>query len=389
MEDLCATIKTDALVTVFRRSITESKDQSHFDKAILPSMVKLMDSLLAKSGISPAGVGETHDAFETLLKQARRTYLLQKPEGQDFADRVSRFIVSRLSLAIGESAASTMTNANGAVPQPSVATSSSTTLGSKDTSVAQMFSKREIHMTAAKRYGVTVRSVCANFNSELGIPIGTNGGGRETEIATSEIMLALLGEDANATFELQKADLEELKAQAKQRESERAQELRTSIEELNEERETIGRRILELKQSIEKLETYDAELCVKVGDAQKELDEETAVASAEAHSLNEKIKEASNAIKYGNSVLEVVSTLKTYDDSLDKAIHTASKASFVPDAEYAHKQMEVYLSHVRDYFQSEANTIDFLRDRIVASRKAVEDLVSCLTFALACPTCSN
>lgn len=339
-------------------------------------MVKLMDGLLAKSGITPIAVSETHSAFETLLKQARRTYLLQKPDAQDFVDRVSRFIVSRLSLAIGESN-STIINANGNVPQPSA---SSSTLGLKDTNIAQMLSKREIHMTAAKRYGVMVRSACATFNSELGTTIGTNGGNRETEIATTEIMLALLGEDANATFELQKADLEELKGQAKQRESERAQELRISIEELNEERETIGQRILELKQSIEKLETYDAELCVKVGDAEKELEEETAVASAEALSLNEKIKEASDAIKYGNSVLEVVNTLKKYDDSLDKAIHTASKTSFVPDAEYAYKQMEVYLSHARDYFQSEASTIDFLRDRIVASRKAVDDLVSPLSW---------
>lgn len=368
LEDLCATTKTDALVTVFRRSITESKDQSHFDNAILPAMVKLMDCLLAKSGISPSGVSETHRAFESLLKQARRTYLLENPEAQDFVDRVSRFIVSRLSLAIGEST-TTMNNANGSAPQPPISTA-----GFKDTSVAQMLSKREIHMTAAKRYGVMLRSVCATFNSELGTTIATNGGNRETEIATSDIMLALLGEDANATFELQKADLEELKAQAKYRESVRAQELKTNIDELNEERETIGKRILELKQSIEKLETYDAELCVKVGDAQKELEEEAALASAEALSLNEKIKEASDAIKYGNSVLEVVDILKKYDDSLDKAIHTASKASFVPDADFAHKQMEVYLSHVRDYFQSEASTVDFLRDRIVASRKAVDDL---------------
>lgn len=347
----------------------------------MPSMVRLMDSLLGKSGISSQGVSETQSTFEPLLKQARRTFLLRQPDAQDFAERVSRFIVSRISLAIGESNASAI-NSNGNAPLAVTTSSSISGSKSKDSSIAEMLSQREIHMTAAKRYGALVRSACANFNSGVALTLSTNGATRETEIAKSDIMLALLGEDAKATFELQKADLEELKAQAKQQESERAQELRTSIGELNEERETIKQRIFELKQSIEKLEAYDAELCVKVGDAQKERDDEAALASAEALSLNDKIKEASDAIKYGNSVLDVVNTLKKYDDSLDKAIQASSKALSIPAADvadYAQQQMEVYLSRVRSYFQSEANTVDFLRTRIEASTKAVADLVGYLS----------
>lgn len=171
--------------------------------------------------------------------------------------------------------------------------------------------------------------------------------------------------------------MEELKSQAKQQESDTAQELRISIEELNEERQTVQQRIAELKQSIEKLETYDAELCVKVVDAQSELDEEIAQSSAEASSLNEKIKEGSDSLKYGNSVLGLVDLLKEYDDSLDKAISEPSKATSVPGVdpvEHAHRQMEVYLSRVRSYFQCEAETAKFLRKRIETSQKAVGEL---------------
>ncbi len=328
--------------------------------------------------MSPSAVRETQSSFEPLLKQARSTYLLRRPDAQNFAERVSRFIVSRISLAIGESnVAATSTNDN---VQLSVASTSSTNrTQSKDTSISEMLSQREIHMTAAKRYGVMVRSACANLTSGVELTLAINGGGRETEIAKSDIMLALLGEDAKATFDLQKAELEQLKAKAKQQESERAQELRTSIEELNGERETIGERIFELKQSIEKLEAYDAELCVKVGDAEKELEEEVALASAEALSLHEKVKEASDAIEYGNSVLEVVNTLKKYDDSLDTAIQALSKVSSVPDVdveEYTHQQMEVYLSRVRSYLQSEAAIVDFLRNRMEVSTKDICELVS-------------
>jgi hypothetical protein len=55
-------------------------------------MVRLMSSLLGKCGISAAADAETRDPFESLLKQARRVFLMQ--EETDFADRVSRFIVS-------------------------------------------------------------------------------------------------------------------------------------------------------------------------------------------------------------------------------------------------------------------------------------------------------
>lgn len=397
LEDLCATKKTIALVTIFKRAITESEDQPHFDQSVLPSMTRLMESLLKKSGISSTAVTESQSAFERLLKQARSTYLLhQQPDDAGyFAERVSRFIVSRISLAIGESNDAAATNGN-VVPVPaSASTTGSSASGSsktEDKGIAELLSRREINMTAAKRYGVLTRSACANLMSG-GRPsaavVANGGGSRETEIEKSDIMLALVGEDAKAAFELQKADLEELKSQAKQQESDTAQELRISIEELNEERQTVQQRIAELKQSIEKLETYDAELCVKVVDAQSELDEEIAQSSAEASSLNEKIKEGSDSLKYGNSVLGLVDLLKEYDDSLDKAISEPSKATSVPGVdpvEHAHRQMEVYLSRVRSYFQCEKETAEFLRNRIETSQKAVGELVGRIGGRSVCPS---
>lgn len=298
---------------------------------------------------------------------------MQHPDAKDFAERVSRFIVSRISLAIGES------NANMVAPKVSLDTSSASPLtmnGDKD--IAKILSQREIQMTAAKRYGVMARSACASLRGGPEAIVNGEAAG-ETQIDRSDIMLALVGEDAKASYDLQKADLEELKAQAKKQESETAQELRSTIEELTEERETVRQRIFELKQSIENLETYDAELCVKVSDAQAELDVETAVSSAEGISLNEKIQEATKALKYGTSVLGLVDSMKSYDDALDKAIHASWKIASMPDtdsAEFATRQMEVYISHTRSYFESETETMEYLRKRIETSTKAVGDLVS-------------
>jgi hypothetical protein len=342
-----------------------------------------MDSLLGKSGISSKAATETQETFEPLLKKAWSVYLLQQPDAKDFAERVSRFIVSRISLAIGES--NTATTSNGKVaPQVPPSLSSYNRGKAGDKGIAELLSKREINMTAAKRYGVLARTACANVTSKGGTSTMLNGGPRETEIMTADIMLALVGDDAKTAYELQKADLEELKSQAKQQESETAQELRETIEEVNEERQTVQQRIVELRQSIEKLESYDAELCVKVVDAQSELDEEIAQSSVEAASLNEKIKESAESIKYGDSILGLVDLLKDYDDSLDKAIIAPSKATPISDidsAENAYRQMETYLSRVRGYFQCEAETVDYLRNRIEMSKQAVGELVSQLRGA--------
>lgn len=339
-------------------------------------MIRLMDGLLGKSGISPVGLRETQSAFEPLLRKARSTYLLQQPDANEFAARVSRFIVSRISFAIGESNASSASPVNG---NHSSSTSYVAMNGSADSDMATMLSEREIHMTASKRYGAMTSSVCVPLAPGGIANIMANGvSARDTEIATSDVMLALVGEDAKASFELRKAELEELQNQVKMTESEASRELRGEMEEIQMEREAVAQRILELKKSIEKLETYDAELCVKINDTKMQLDEETTQSSAEATGLNEKIKEVSEALKYGSRVIEVANSLKKYDDSLDKAIVASSQIAATAkgdQVEFAGKQMEIYLTHTLKYFESEVKIIDTLNKRVVSSTQAVDELV--------------
>jgi hypothetical protein len=379
LEDLCAATKTKALVTIFQRSVTETSDQSFFDKSILPSMVTLMGSLLEKGGIPPSGASETQGAFEALIKKARSTYLLHQPDAMDFSQRVSRFIVSRISLALGESNASSPLPVNGNHPD-SNASIPAGSLG--DSSIAAVLSEREIHMTAAKRYGAMTASACMSLCSGVltnGTTKGLSTDGTKIVASISDIMLALVGEDAKASYELQKADLEDLKSQAKGFESENAQELRGAIDELREERESVAQRILELQKSIEKLEAYDAELCVKVNDAQLELEQETAQMSADVAALNKNIQDASDALTYGSHVIEVANSLKKYDDSLEKAVVASSKAAAIASgdtAAFAGKHLEVFLSHTLKYFESETEVTAFLKNRIAASSKIMEELVS-------------
>lgn len=341
----------------------------------MPSMARLMSSLLRKSGIPSAGVEETRTAFETLLRQARRIFFMQQGDAEDFSNRVSKFIVSRLSLAMGESK-STKAERDCPNDNSSVSTSAQAAALADNSVFADLLSSREINMTAAKRYGAMSRSALAVFATQNGNSSRTNSLSRETEIGHSDVMLALVGEDAKAAMEVQKVNLEELKAKAEEGETESIQELRISIEELSSERETIKQRILELKQSIDKLETYDAELCVKVDEAQVQLDSEIALASAESNDLNGKIKEASDAIKYGGLLSGLATSLKRYNDSLERAIKKITVIPSVDPAYQASKQMDVFVSRARTYFQVEADTIQYLQNRRTKCQMEVDELVS-------------
>lgn len=343
-------------------------------------MVRLMESLLQKSGIPAAGVSETQSAFEPLLRKARTTYTLQEPDAMDFLQRVSQFIVSRISLAIGESNTftSVASSINGTLPRFS--TPGPDVLGG-DSTIAAVLSEREIHMTAAKRYGAVTASVCAELASAGGRMNTLSAGlsSTNTEIALSDIMVALLGKDAKASYERQKASLEELKSLASRTESDATQDLRRTMKELTEERESVAQRILELKKSIEKLEIYDAELCVKANDMQLELQQQTAHAAVEASRLTDNVNKASEALKYGSSIIDVANSLKKYDDSLNRAIASSTKKATVPNgdtATFAGKQMEIFLSYALKYFESEAKATCFLKNRIATSSKTLQGLVS-------------
>ncbi len=53
----------------------------------------------------------------------------------------------------------------------------------------------------------------------------TNGSARDTDIEKSDILLALVGADAKSTFEQRKQNLDEVKIQLKEGESQQLQEL--------------------------------------------------------------------------------------------------------------------------------------------------------------------
>jgi hypothetical protein len=380
-----------ALPTIIQRSITECEDQSKFDGAVLPSVIRLYVAILTKSGISTVNIATSRDSFESVIKLARKAFLLQNENDKDFANRVAKFIACRISIAVEDSKFAIgaenggTTNAFGAPAklqeEADLLTTGKTATSSMDRDISLLLSKRDMFKSAAKKSMIVARMALNTLASQNGFLLtnGTGNNSREAETEKSDIFLAIVGEQGQQVIDQQRANLQDLKSKVHAGEPERMVDLRSTEEDYVSERQIIAQRIAELRQSIEKLEMYDAELCAKVLDIQAEIESDVTSRSAKNVRLDESLSQAQAAVKFGNSVGSLVDLLKIYDDSLEKAVNGSGQAFSSTDnmGEVVSSKMDAFLVGARNYFTSEAECVDFLRARIMSSQKTVGELVSC------------
>jgi hypothetical protein len=382
LEELCAAKTTLALPTIIQRSITECEDQSKFDGAVLPSVIRLYVAILTKSGISAAYIAISRGSFESVIKLARKSFLLLKnEEGKEFANRVAKFIASRISVAVEESKFAISAENGELQDEVDLLTTGKTATSSMDHDISLLLSKRDTLKSSAKKSMVVARMALNTLASQNGfLPTNATGNNsREVEMEKSDIFLAIVGEQGQQVIDQKRANLQVLKSKVQAGEPEHIADLRSSEEDYQSERQIIAQRIAELRQSIEKLEIYDAELCSKVLDIQSDIEGDVVNRSAENGRLDESLSQAQAAVKFGNSVGSLVDLLKTYDDSLEKAVNGSGQAFSSVDnmGEVVSSKMDAFLVRARSYFTSEAECVDFLRVRILSSQKTVGELVSC------------
>jgi hypothetical protein len=381
---LCKAAKTQALPTVIRRGIADCKDQSKFDNAVVPGLVRLLSSLLKRCGIEngPGKVGTAEVNVEALLRHARKVSLSNPGDDCDnpekgIADRVARFVVSKLAIAMDE--AKLLRAASPNLSFHTLPTSSS----HRSDEVADLVSRREQRKAALERAAVEARSVLnlaigtAANNNETPMPNGSAH--RTTNGEEENVLLALVGQDTVDSIELQKIRLEELKAQSAEGESENLQELRAAVSSAEGERQSIQEKISELKASLEQLALQDEDLVSKIERLKGDVTEEERNASDLAKQRARKVQEAKDAIKYGNSVGALADMLTTYSKSLEAAVGDATTQPAILEEskqadDLAVKKMDVYMRHVRSYFVAEAQYVGQLSTRIDSTRQDVARL---------------
>jgi hypothetical protein len=352
-------------------------------------------AILTKSGIAAASIATSRVSFESVIKLARKAFLLQTNNHEDekeFAKRVAKFMASRIAIAVEESKFAMSTENGGTTTAPKLQeevdllTTGKTATSSMDSDISQLVSKRDMYKSAAKKSMVVARMALNTLASQNGF-LPTNAtdshSSREVEMEKSDIFLAIVGAQGQQVIHQQRAHLHDLKTQVQAQEPEHITELRSSEEDYISERQIIAQRIAELRQSIEKLEIYDAELCSKVLDIQADIEGDVVSRSVKNSQLDESLLQAQTAVKFGNSIGSLVDLLKAYDDSLEKAVNGSGPAFASTDnmGEVVSSKMDAFLVRARNYFTSEAECVDFLRARISSSETTVGELVSYRIFA--------
>ncbi|KAG7344350.1 hypothetical protein IV203_022358 [Nitzschia inconspicua] len=110
LEELCLAQKTRALVTVFQRGMEECIDQSMFDTAVLPGLVRLISSTFRRCGIKFEGeqLASAEHSIASLVRQTRKVIMMKPMDETDtsnsneIADKVATFIVFRMAQALEE-----------------------------------------------------------------------------------------------------------------------------------------------------------------------------------------------------------------------------------------------------------------------------------------------
>lgn len=367
-------MKTSALPTVIERSISECDDQSKFDTAILPAMVRLLESLLKRCGLSADDTTANYDSFKSILRQSRRISLMRQAASNSIAARVSMFIVSRIFVILNESKATR--SANTVNLKSENASLASFKQVDTDKGIDELLSKREMNKLVTKRFCVAAQSACHSLSGMNGGSINTSNGVSEHMGTDKEdILSTLVDEDTKRAFDQHVFMYTELKTQVKEGESDVVKRLRQKVEDLHTERQNLGSQIAELRKSIEKLEAMAAELFAKQENIQNEIDAECESESKEASRLNSELQEATNQLKGDEYIRSLVDMMKQFDDSLaSKSLRAISDDD--GDEANASKLMDMYLSRARDYFMYESSCYQLLQSRIQASQKEVSALVS-------------
>jgi hypothetical protein len=378
LEEFCAAETTTALPLILKRAITESNDGQVFESQILPSAVRLMVAVLKKCNLSEMATTEARESFESVVKLAREAYLIQKMEEcpePEFADKVSAFVASRVSLAMDESKFVCAANGDTKQRKPKhegTLPKESPPIGRHvDSGIREMLSKRGLHRAAAMKSSVAARHALNTLSSGE----SSHGTSREVETGKSDILAAIVSEDVRAIAQQHRERLNELKSQVEIEEPDHIKEIRETLAEYESERDSIATRIAELRQSIEKLETYDAELCAKVVDLQAEIDIDTVHRNSVNAGAMNSLQEAQKNLKFNNSVIKLVDLLKSYDDTLDKAFSGSSEYGGSANGDAASK-LDAFLFKASNYFATEAECSTLLQNKIKSLEKEIRELVS-------------
>ena len=379
---LCEADETLALQTVIRRAISEESPDSRFISAILPAMLRLLVSLLHKcAGVSQEGMVDVRRALESVLKHSRELVFQYQVE-TNFPDRVARFVVSRLrpisiqsrSFSAGLSSAAWTSRLGRPL------------MGIKDVSddmLDDLLCDHCLQKMSSMKFLLFVHSALKVLDDSYSRKTGE--GLRPTiqenfprRIEKSDIASAIFGDrgDRLGRFQVTNFGLDGQDIIGK---SKCTVDLTQAVKDFTAERQAISLRIAELRQSIEKLELYDAELCAKIVEIEGNIKDVNAIAGT--NEVSQTPVAAPIADHAGDSIISLVDLLKTYDETLDcvlvSSVVERVSLEIAPGdlCGVASNLARALKCCMLSYYVTSAYCLDVLLGRVHSSEKEVLQLV--------------
>ena len=295
--------KTSALPRIIKRGISEPTEESKFDKAIMPGIVRMIFCILRRCGIEYDNnqIRIAEENMKNVLSNGRKVLFTKKTgavvdEGSDdFADRIARYMVSRIAVAVEEAKSPV---------DPSSFLMTTPTVINKDQSalLTALISKRQMHHLSAKRASVTAKVALDKLSSsQHSSGAIANGGDNGVQ---NDPLLAIVDITTKEKFEQNKIQLENLKVKVQEVESEKLKALRSTADSLEAERLTAQEKIAELKATLIKLEAQDEELAFKLGSVEGDIAQEQIYTSNQTKELNQTLEKTKEEVQYANSVID-------------------------------------------------------------------------------------
>lgn len=367
-----------------------------------------------------SGEEELEVRIESMLMLARRVCLLAESDetnsaSETIADRVSRFVVSRMRIAMEEikeirKIRSEKERAEKCKPPAKIEIQQdglATNMDKSDKPMLALMKQRDALKLDANMASITVCSLIdkimatrVNENeSSSHLENGhshviMNGNGHHSILSPSSIplesqtiMLFLVDKQTINRFDDERAQLMALKANVEPPSENRPiiQSLCESISELESRRQTYKEKIAELRAAIQQLEAEDEEAAAEIEGLSARIEEAKVNGTNRGNQFEKEIQAVEESVKYGDLVGSLASMMKSYGKTIEKATSNKEDGSLSSheasnvvreQSSSASAAMIEYLPKIRDYFLTEAECEAKLRARVEAKTADVASLRS-------------
>jgi len=374
--ELCAGAKTRALATVIRRTIAETPDQTKFDDSVLPSILHLVGSILLNAGMSSAAASATRKTLESVMQRARKASFIKNNREQIFAERISRYIASSISAAIQDLRSHGSDEGVDLILRlEDEIESLASSLVTGEGGVIELITKRDSTKVAAEKSSTVVGVAMSTSFQGFEMPEETH---EESCVEKEDILVNIIGkcevEDMKMNKELYKKLEQKVSSVANSNLDER-QHLQSNLATFHAERNLVAERMEELRIAMRQLEEDDAELCDRILETRSRLTSFETKNIEELGAITGELERSKNMVMFEEAVDSLADCLKIYEESLKKAVTVSNIFENCENLdEFVPNKLGVYLVHIKNYFLSESDCVDFLRYRVLSLEKEARGL---------------